>query len=234
MFALAELIGAREHVLLVRIDRVGRTAAGHLALAVAQTNRRGRARRIDAQPIHALAQNGKGQIRRVDLVSLAVVEATHMHEQSPRRQLHLGHMIRKIQECDGRVGGQAQQRTIQLQFDATALIRPDLVSGRERAIEWCSKPIIGTARLKRHRAVDIGQTRDARRRIVYVGAREHRHEQKKRQRADQRRSDRIDMKLGHRNSHLVIAHGTPLAADYRTEYAYDGASSRSNSFTGWR
>ncbi len=88
-----EFIGAGKDVVLVGINRIRAAGAGDFALAAAHVDGGGGACFIDSDAVHARLQDGERQIRRVDFVSLIVVEPADPNQQGPHRQLNLGDVI---------------------------------------------------------------------------------------------------------------------------------------------
>jgi hypothetical protein len=81
------------------------------------------------------------------------------------RHLELLGAIVEIEQRNATLRTQSHRRVRHLQLDTRALIGPNSIAGHERAIDGCGHPLIVSGRLETHRAVDIGETCDARRRV---------------------------------------------------------------------
>src|ERR1700676_5098099 len=143
-----KFISAGKDVIFIGINRIRGSGAGDLALAAAHGYCGRGTGFIDSEAIHARLQDRKCKVRRVDLVSLIVVESTDPNQQRPDRELNLGDVIAQIEERRGRIAREPKSRAIQLQLCATALVRPNLVAGGDRSIERCCDPFVGTPGLK--------------------------------------------------------------------------------------
>src|SRR5204863_8292039 len=65
----------------------------------------------------------------------------------------------ETEERESRGGTQADGRSADVQLGTRALIRPQLVAGRERTIDARPGPILHARRLQRDRAFDLAQAR---------------------------------------------------------------------------
>ena len=81
------------------------------------------------------------------------------------RHLQLGDLIVHVEQGGARRGAQADCRRSDLQFGPRPCVGVEAVAGNERTIRLGDDPFVFARRCKAHRTLNVGEARDARRRI---------------------------------------------------------------------
>ncbi|PYT47146.1 MAG: hypothetical protein DMG47_02490 [Acidobacteria bacterium] len=104
-----ELVGTGKRASFPRMNGVGGAAAGDFTLAIADQDNRGVARFVDVDFVVAGAQNGEGEVGRIDFESLVLVKAAHTHVQDAFGDADLHRAIVEIQKRKASVAGKADR-----------------------------------------------------------------------------------------------------------------------------
>src|SRR5260370_20792222 len=104
--------------------------------------------------------------------------------------------------------GHANGSRADVQFSAGVVVRPEPVTGGDRAVHDGRSPVVGTGRLKRHRAVGVAETGHATGRIVIIGQRTLRRKES----YDQQQTEQA-CKLEQMSSHI-----SSISPDYPRGY----------------
>jgi hypothetical protein len=181
------IVAQESHRLLI-VDGIGLSAAGCFGLPITHSHDRAVARVAHLNTVLARLVQHHRYVRSVDLVGLVLQQLTHVDDHGAGRDLHLRHVVIKVQEGEAGVGAQANNRATDVELGSRALgIRPQLVTGGQRSIQLRADPILLAGRLQGNGALDIGESRDAPGRITtFVRERDAEHaqgEQEQRQQA---------------------------------------------------
>ena len=166
----AQLIRSRKHRIIVCANGIRRSASGNLAFPVANSDGGRIAAFVNVDAIDARSCNRESQIRRINFVSLVVIQMTHAHENCAFSQANLRDVIVQIQKRKTSAVEQSDGRRIQLQFDPPVLIRPQFIARSDRSIYSCIDPILRACWLKRNGSLGIRETCYYRWRIVSSSA----------------------------------------------------------------
>src|SRR5438128_4896592 len=162
----AELVRAVKYTRLVGVHGIGRSAAGDFTIAAMYANIGRIAAFVDGDAIAAGAQNGEGQVGRINFNSFVFVEPLHADIDAAFGHPNLRGAVIEIEKRKSGLASEADSGRTETQFGSTIFVGPEFVAGSDRAIGDGGDPIVGAGGFKGNRATCITQTRGARGRIV--------------------------------------------------------------------
>src|SRR5262249_41180260 len=140
--------GAVETDRLSGMNRIGRAAAGYLALTIVNRDNRRIAILIDADAVRAGSQSVKSQIGRVDFQGLIIIHATNAHVDAAFGQANLNGAIVKIEKREASHRTEPNGVGVDAKFGATIAISPEFVAGGHGPIDDSVNPVIRAGRFE--------------------------------------------------------------------------------------
>jgi hypothetical protein len=139
-----------------------RRLVAHVDLGIARANRgNGRvASRRHVDPVIAIAQQRKGELRRVDLESFGRSQRMEPDLNRSRGDFNLRHRVVQVQEREIGAARQANRSIVGLQLDQPISLGPDMIAQHDRMIELGGSPIFDAGGLKRNSSGEITKARD--------------------------------------------------------------------------
>jgi hypothetical protein len=140
----------RKACLLVRLDSNGGTAAGRVALTLANGYDGGVTIRIDVKTVVSAFLDGERHVGCVDFVYLAAEQLADVQIQRALVQFDLHVLTGNVGQCQAALITHAEQASAHVEFGLGLFVGPDVVGIRERAVLRPGNPVSRALGLNRN------------------------------------------------------------------------------------